>query len=508
MKHKLFFVFYFLLVSGIISGQERVELPAENGVSSFRLINLNDEGFIILRKGQDGLLNVRKYEPDMSLAWESAAEIPNRSEFAEHYTDGGFLYLLLDNKSTREFELLRISVSFAATQRFTLRGVPQFEMSHVRVNKSVACLGGNVKGQPVILIYELGNSVPKIISTNLKGESALQTIDFEGEIIHASFLNKVKKKSEAILRSYSSTGKVLNTITLTPKPEYDFLSSKYFRTSESALIIGNYGLKITERDGGTNSQGIYVARLGTGQPPQISYYSFADFRNFFKFLSEKQQDKIEKQIARKKEKGGELRTSYRAYIHDLIEGQNEIVIASEIFTPEFRNSNMMSPFYGGSMFFPYSYGRYPFYNNMWNYYPNLWGYGQRNSQILDGFRYIQGLVIAIDKSGKLKWDNSIPYRNLRVYNLRNNLKVTTRNGSTLAAYSRENKILVNEYDTAGQLKEGQVIDEPGERNLRPRNGDYDDSEYWYDNYFLHWGIQRVETDGKRRTVFFVNKIPY
>jgi hypothetical protein len=509
MRNTLVLLFSLFLFS-VAQAQTRMEIPADNGANSFRLINLNEKGVIILQKDPQGWLNIKKYDSDLALAWESNAEIGQKSDFLEHYADGGFLYLLMENRSSKEFDLLRISVSFAATQRFPLRSVPQFDMSHFKVKDDVACVGGSVKGEPILLFYELGNQIPKIISTNLKGESGLQTIDFENDMIHVSFLNKVKKKSEAILRTYSGNGKVLYTTTITPKPEFDFLSSKFFRTAESNLIIGNYGYKMTERDGGTNSQGIYVARITDNHAPQVNYYSFADFKNFFKFMSEKQQDKIEKQVAKKKERGSEFRTSYRAHIHDLIEGDNEIIIASEVFMPEFRSNNMMSPMYGNSFMYPYSYyGRYPFYNNVWNYYPNLWGYGNRGSQILDGFKYIQGLIISIDKSGKLKWDNSIPYKNLKMYDLKNYIKVTTKQGSTLAAYSRDNKIVVNEFSETGQLKDGQVIDEPNERTQRPRNGDYEDTEYWFGNYFLNWGVQKVtDAGGRKKTVFFVNKIPY
>ena len=76
-------------------------------------------------------------------------------------------------------------------------------------------------------------------------------------------------------------------------------------------------------------------------------------------------DRIERKIKKKKDVGSDLKLNYRLLVHDIIQKDDQFLLVSEVFYPEYRanTNNMMgiNSFYGN----PWLYGS-PFGSGLYN----------------------------------------------------------------------------------------------------------------------------------------------
>ena len=139
-----------------------------------------------------------------------------------------------------------------------------------------------------------------------------------------------------------------------------------------------------------------------------------------------------------------------------------------------------------------------------------------NNQVFDGFVYTHAVVAGIDASGKLKWDNSISYNNLKSMELSKKVKVQMSGPqSAQLVYSHNGGIKSMRILGTRVLDEKVLVGtETGQEGDKVRKTYTDDVAYWYDNNYLSWGEQRisnptgdVQTRG-RRTVYYLTKIAF
>jgi hypothetical protein len=501
VKFLVFFVFCFLGSRA----QNMVQIGIQGASNQVRIVNLKQNGLILLDKSGAGILKIKKVDKDLNVAWEVETDISNRVSFLDEFYDGRFLYLLLEQKNSINLQLLKVSTSFAAVQKFTVRAVSGFSLSHFVASESGVCLGGSVKNDPFLIFIENDFSAPKYYSSNLKGETLIQSVDLSKEGPVISFLNKQKKSTQVLFREYNFSGKIKKTTPISASEPYTFLSAKFFETNGKRLLVGNYGIGKANNDGSQSSQGIYVSNLE--RLSEIKYYSFDKFKNFFGFLNERQKEKLEKQVKKKKDKGSEYNFNYRLHISELIPSGDDILISSEVFVPEFRNNSLNSPLYASPFFYPTSiWGRQYLNNYYWMNSPSMWGYRNRNSSIFDGFKYIEGVVISINANGDLNWDNSVQYKNLKYYELRPHLKVSQAGTNTFLSYTNTDKLNIKEFTNTGEMLQNESFEKNSpEIFQKSRKSEFENFEHWYDNYFVNWGIIK-NSDSNFKQTCFIQKI--
>ena len=465
-----------------------VNLSVAGSSSQVRAVNLRENGIILLDKSPDGLLNIRKVDTTLHVVWETRTEIPAKVQFIDEYFDGKFLYIILEPRDSRNFIILKISSAFAAFQKFDFPLAKGFQYGFFAANDQVICLGGAVKTEPYLAILEtMPGSAPKFVSGRGKGTMELQAVEVDDRVIYATFINTSKKTSQVIFREFDHAGKVLGSRSLKAGDDTVFLSVRYFENNDRRLLLGNYGMGKTPANGLHTSQGIFLADIDVGS---IKYYNFSGFRNLFGFLNEKQKERLERQVEKKKKKGREHTFDYRFFISSLQFSGDQTLIAGEIFQPEYRSRN-----------YPGMYGLSPFYSSMYwgrpvlyNYYwlnHSFYGYNYRNAQVFDGFRYLEGVVFALNGEGELAWDNSFPYKNVKHYELTSHLKVSNTPLHTMAMYSQGSKLGVAEIDKQGNVVNNREFD-PESLDLRFRNkkAEFSNFEHWYDNVFFNWGVRK------------------
>jgi hypothetical protein len=485
MKIKLFVFFVFSTFFGF--SQNLLNIPVSGNSSQVRAVNLKENGIMVLDKASDGVLNIQKIDTALNVVWETQTDIPNKANFIDDYYDGKFLYIILEPKNAKSFVILKISTAFSAYQKFEFPLTNNFQYGYFAANDQVICLGGSVKSEPFIAILETaGGAAPKFISGNAKGTIELQSIDLVDDRILTTFINTQKRTNQIILREYDYNGKVLLNKNIVSENNYKFLSARYFDSGEKRLLVGNYGIGKTPSDGFHSTQGIFVTDADRSK---TKYYSFDIFKNLFGFLNDRQKGRLEKQVKKKKDKGSEYSFDYRLFITGLQAKGNQTLIVGEVFQPEFRNRNF-SGMYG---MYPYSsmyWGRPLMYNYYWMNSP-FYGYNYRNSQIFDGFKYLEGVIFSIDDEGNLAWDNSFPYKNLKYYDLASHLKVSNVQDNTMAMYSNSSKLNVSEVNVVGQAVNKREFDpESLDLQFRNKKSEFTNFEHWYGDVYFNWGVQK------------------
>jgi hypothetical protein len=216
-----------------------------------------------------------------------------------------------------------------------------------------------------------------------------------------------------------------------------------------------------------------------------------------------------------------LKLNYQLLVHDLIPNGDQYILVAEAFNPTFRYQNNYpyggfgSPFGFGSpwggMYSPYGWGWGLWSMNPW--YGGSRGFFGNNQQVFDGWQYTHAVVAGFDKRGNLLWDNSFEIDNVKTMKLKEKVRTSLRDGQVTLFYSNNGVIRSKAVKGNLVLDNGpaheKVITTAREGDKVRRNTN-EDLEYWYDNYFLAWGYQRIqnEAEGGRRNVFYLNKIQF
>lgn len=480
-RYLLFFVFFTFQSLA----QDLLNIPVAGNNSQVRAVNLKENGLIVLDRSSVGILNIVKVDTDLNVSWETQTDISAGDDYIDHFYDGNFVYLILAARNNKNLSIVKISTSFPGYQKFEVPVGSNFEYGFFAANEKAVVLGGALKNEPFLVIMETFEPSPKFISSGIKGDLEIESLHIEDEIINVTYINTFKKKNRLILRAYDISGKVISNVNIPAGDNTVFLSGRYFKSGAKSFIVGNFGLGNLRESDLYSSQGVYILDVST---QDIQYYGFDQFENVFKFLNERQQDRLKKRVRRKKSQGTHYNFNYRLLITDLKTIGGQTLITAEIFQPEFRSRN-----------YPGYYGLSSYSNMYWSR-PNLYqhyllnnpfyGYNYRSSQVFDGFRYYEGVVFSISEEGELIWDAGFPYNYLKYYDLENHLYLSRDKESTKVIYNTGSLLQVSEIDVFGKLT--------SETELNPRdligNGkrtEFANFDHWYGNVYLNWGVQKI-----------------
>lgn len=498
----------------------RIEIPVSGGDDNkLQVISLGEEGLLLLSKTSKKTFTITKFDTDLQLGWSLNGDLEENQNYVDYYRDGRDVYLLFSKFNSDLYQIIKVSTGIGIMQKFFFENITRFEVSEFKVHNDFAYLAGMVKEEPVLMSVNLHKLQPRILAGGLKGTASISSIDFDDEnnLLVVSYSVKKGRSSYMVVKRINQNGKIVEQLTVEPEEDYGLLTGKLFSLNDGTqLMIGNYGYRGYQSNGVPMSQGLYISKVDEQDPEYLKLHSFTEFKNFFKFMSQRQQDRIERQINKKRDKGGDLRLNYRVLVHDIIQKDDQYILVAEVFYPEFRNNNNFygSTMYGNPFWSPYGYGmgNYRYFGmNSWAWNPWLWS-GNRgfNNQQFDGFKYTHAVVAGFDKKGNLIWDNSFSFDNLKTYELKEKVKIKTDNNEITLVYSNKGK-LASKIVRGNDVVEGnKVLEvESDKEGDRIRDTSTDDIEFWHQNYYLAWGYQKISNKtGGSRKVFYLNKIAF
>ncbi len=323
------------------------------------------------------------------------------------------------------------------------------------------------------------------------------TINKKSKDIEAVVALKEKKSSEYIfnLLEYSLEGEKVNTISIASASKTNFLeTAKIITVNETdKMVLGTYSLmsnRYKNPDASTNTQGYYVLKISRNIQEYCKFYSFNEFKNFYNYLNFKSKNRILKKNAKNKSKGGETELSYQLLLHDIFLYNGNYILASEAYYPEYHTE---------------------YYTSYYN------GYPQTNSYLVfDGYRYTHAIVAAFDNNGNIIWDNTMEIWDILTFNLKKRISfVVDKDNNMVVLYSYNGTLYSKQIN--GNITIEEKDRTPVETNYaddKVKNNSAGDIEYWYDNYFVAYGVQEIRnpeqnpTHKTTRNVFYFNKIGF
>lgn len=521
--HRFFFLTLSVTVFSmacLAQNTQRIELPLPGNSETYQVVPMGEKGVLLISKPTKNSYNVQKFDTNLEKSWSIDGTIETNLDYVTSTYDGQSVFLLFSRYRSQLYQIVKVNIGPGFVETFTINTLDRFEITEFKSLGYSLFMAGTVRDEPVLIHTNLSTSQTKILPSAIKGSSAIQSIEVDTvhNLVNVSFAVRKGKQTRIIAHSYDEAGKRQFNVAVDPSDDYSLLNGRLQVLNDSVkLMIGTYGYRNMQSSNTAASQGFFITKLLYEEIQFTQYHSFTDFKNFFNFLSDRQQEKMERKIQRKKEDGEDLKLNYRLLVHDIIQKDDQYVLVSEVFYPEYRANPSMGfgSYYGN----PWMYGS-PFGSRIYN--PWLWNplYGTRggfNQQVFDGFVYTHAIVAGLSKDGKLIWDNSINFDNVKSMTLDEKINVQVeQDGRTQLVYSKDGTI------RSKMIKGESVVDsdrnipvDTGQKGDKIRKTDSDAISHWYGNYYLAWGDQKITNSSNadpqnrgRRSIFFLNKITF
>lgn len=526
----------------------RVEIEAKASANQYNIVPVGQEGLILFfesdeREKGNKSWYFTKYNENFKEVWDKKFPVSANLDFIRYYYDNSeLLYVLLaqkvssGEKSTtleiiKSYQVLSINIINGSIVSVTGEIPAKFSPTDFKVIDENVFFGGftrptsmqvcmrsmflyatccipiflgglEFKYQPVMFHLNLKNQKKEMIALNYPGSAGMVSlcINKKTENLSATIKHRpTKKEFNLYMKEFSPEGKALANFKIEPKGTNELLSGKIHPIGkEEKIIIGtfsssakkqSFAMKMQMAMYGTTSElqseGLYISKFLGSRQEYIQYYPFAKFKNL---LGDKKKEKIKKA----EEKGKEVSINYyNLLVHDIMAEDDQYIMVAEAYHPEYHTEH-----------------RYVYTTN---------GMQMQAVRVFDGYRYDYAIVAGFDKDGKMLWDNIFEISDILTFNLKERVKVLGNPDMLTLVYSQGGSIKSN------VISGGKIVEEKEKTKIETNYSDdkvkanyYSDLDYWYNNYFIAYGYQKIKTDKeakqkgekRKRNVFYFNKISY
>ncbi len=536
---KLFICLFFLLLPFLSISQDkplRVEIEAKYNSDSYVIIPFGENGVILFFQSTESIDKTNHkwyftlYDTDFKEVWTKEQAVNKGFRFMFFDYSEQYLYIYLENKyssgSKGNFQILKIDVVNSSISTFNSEISKKSTITGFKVINDVAMLSGytlpskgktisqtvlsftlvplitgmNLKRyQPLIYLYDMASKTGKIVENEYPAQAYVDGLT--KDTLQSSYLLSIKnfiprKTNIMHIDEYNISGEKLSTISLTTNNEKRKLNTAKVASlnQNEKVIIGTYNNNTKGNSANPafsgfseGSNGIYVANTNNNIQQNITFYNFSKFKSFYSYLTARRTFKMIKKATKLEAKGKEILYDYKLLVHDIIERDSSYIMIAEAYYPEYHQVHRTT--------FDI-YGR-----------PTT-----TTEMVFDGYRYTNAIIACFNKKGEILWENSFDMFNILTFNLHERIKVLIDGEDIVLAYNYAGDIAskVIQGNDVIESKEYTKI-ETSYNNNKVIN-DYDsDMEYWYGNYFISYGYQRIrnkQMDKSRRTVFYFNKIAF
>ena len=479
----------------------RYELQAAGDGSEYKIIPWNDNGLMIYRRVEtpitDDILYFIKLDTTLLEQWVTSINVSKQLSlvFAKGHRATAY-FLFKPRNAFGDFQLFLLGQDSATNKVITIKNVIPFNPIMFEVGQKSVVIAGYYNYRPMAIHCSLETGQSKLLPGffNEPGELNQLTIQPDETIDVVINTRNAEKRLGLSVMNFASDGSALKTTIIQPSVGRNLLFGRSVSLSgDSTVIAGVYG------KGQEYSRGIFVASVDPAGEYTVRYYNFADLKNFFKYLKNSRQDRIQDRIERKRTKGKKPRFNYRIAVHQFVPYKDHYLLLGEAFYPVYKSNG-----YTSTRTSQYYYNRYSIANNNW----------QRDFTF-DGYRYTHAVTLGIAKDGRLLWDNSFEIRDVKSYTLYQHVHILQ--GDNLAMfYSHNNKIYTKIIEGTQVItpKNEEAIKGKFEADRIKRNSSGEHQlVYWYGKYLLSYGeqdLQNLATPNValNRRVFYINKFTY
>lgn len=490
---------------------QQIDVPLAGNADNVSTIPIGPQGVVLLAQVSKGTYTLTRFDTSFQRLWGVEGTLTEGLQFVNYSFDGHSLYLLFSRDRSSVYEVVKVLLEPGFLEKYQIQSADRMEISAFQAYNDGVYLAGVVRDQPILSYTNLQTRQNRLLNASFAGAAEVQALEVDtlSRRVNATYSVRRGRDYSLVVKSFDADGRQITEIVVTPDADYALLDGRLTSLSDSTqVMIGSYGYKnLQSTSKGRQAQGLYICRVTPQQVLPLQYYSFTDFRNYFGYLSPRDQEKRQEQVQRRKEKGSDLKLNSNVLVHDIMEQNGQLVMVAESFVPTFRsNSNygyggFGTPF-GMSGLSPWGYGLYSM-NPFW--FGNRSFYGN-NQQQFDGYQYSHAIVAGFDKAGRLLWDDSFPLDKTKTMSLNEKVKASQTPEGIRLLFSDQGRVRALAVQPAGlseaQGSESILTQRPADRNRRAGS---ENMQYWYDNHFLAWHVQR---SGGRAATISLKKIPF
>lgn len=433
---------------------------------------------LVRRDGPDNsqLLLIR-LNTNLQVIWRKNVAVEFKGYIAQAKVHQGIAYLLIKHEtySITGFELVLVDLNTRESTVRIISNVIPFFPQLMEISDNSILLGGYFNYRPLVLHYTVSTDQSKILpgffneTGNLDQIRANRNGTFD---VVVTGLNNQRKRSVWV-RNYTSDGILQKTILIEPEEKKSLLFSRSFTLPTGRqVVVGSYGRHNTEY-----SRGIFVARVEPNGEYETRYYSYADLQNFFRYLKQRKQDRIQQRIERKKVQGKKPKFSYRLMIHELVPYQNQLIMLGEAFYPKYRQVNARGTTY----------------------------------YVLDSFWYTHAVILGFSTSGELLWDNCFEINDVETRNLEQFVRIRPSANELSLQYLHDGNIKTKVIKKDQVIENKNSIDLLNRQPTRRRSAQQINAylDYWTNDSMLVYGIRPVAlNDESGQRIFFLHKLKF
>jgi hypothetical protein len=489
-----------------IKQSNRIEINLMGTESGYSIIPVAEHGVVLFREiyiRQQYLLDIQLFDTDFNKTWSGYLPVDDGlhlSDFDVYEGNIGFLFSP-NNIQAMHMEIIYMRSSDGKYNYYMVDNPLPVYQSGFKLTRFGALIGGNYNDRPLVYFFDYSTQKSNILPGffNEPGDLIqIQTYeDSSYEIITRG--NHLSVEKTLWIKYYSPLGILLKSSRLESVNNDALLSGRSIMLpGRNQIIAGTFGNVNSEK-----SKGIFTISVDEAKNQEIKYYKYSELQNFFSYMKEAKQEKLQDKIQRKRINGKNIRFKYRLMLNEIIEYNDQLVLIGHAYFPHYNRSSSLyrqPTVRQDDVAMPY------------------YGLLTNTNQVLQNYKSTHAVIIGIGRDGKLLWDNSFEINDVLSYKLvpfvksyhdkendRINLLYLYNNQISTKIIQKNKVVSGKRYDPLRlSLQEDEII-----RNLDSGVGGLN---YWHDKYFLAHGIQTIRNKSgigpKYRRVFFLNKISY
>ncbi|MCB0492538.1 MAG: hypothetical protein KDC93_08990 [Cyclobacteriaceae bacterium] len=506
--------FYIPSASAQFKALQRYEKEVKLSENNFTIIPLEKNGIALVRdknKYNSGnrLREVILLNTSLGESWQTDLEVKSSYNLIGYEYGNDLIFLLFreGNIESREFILISLNIINHEINEFDIKHEFTLRPTHFTMVGENVIFGGYVANEPAVMLYETSKKLLKVIpgfflkDTELLDLRVNKNKTFNTLLIERNSLDK----RHLVLRTFDEHGGLLLEDNIEIERDMNILTGITSSLKrEELILLGTY----TEGPG-REALGFFSVLVDPFSEQSINYTPFASLDNLLNYLPSKRVAKIKEKSKERSELGKS--PDYKAYVLPIRVEENEegFYLLSEMYDPASSSARSArgtynNPYYGYG-YSPYSYG--PFTNR----YSNS-PYSFNNSNQNTSAKMIESILAMFNSQGKLVWDNSLKYDNVKRYVTEQVSDFTIKDELIFLSYKNESKLHVS---TSALTLEPELdtLDIPLKKPTEIIRNEVDEDSgirYWYGDFSFVWGYQSIKdterkTEDPVRYVFYINK---
>ncbi len=484
----------------------RAEIETKTDANPFNLVNIGDNGVIILTKLNEFLdrktqnWSFSLYNNILQKKWTKKIALNEDLSYQGFDYEGDTVFLFFHKENKKSIDNNLIIIAFekekGGNNICNLNISEKSRLTTLKINNQHAYFTSENRNNISLNIYNLklrvNNEIVISESEDINVENLkIDTINKELLILFKKEISK--KENKLLLKKYDLTGNELIKIEITNSDESRKILTGVINLLKDGNIglTGSYNLSTEKTNVYTETNvleaaGMYYIKIEKDNKYNFKFYNFLIFDEINKYLNKREISKIKKIQENKDQK--EYSLNYMLVEHEVMQINGKLLMVAEAFYPEYRTVSDMSYDYYGRMV-------------------------PTSRTIFDGFRYTNAFILCLDENGNIIWNHLFDIWNILTMEIKERVSIMPIGNEYIFAYNNEGEIVyktINDTTTLSEI-ENIKIDLPYANDKIMENPS-SNIDLWYNNYFLIFGIQTIKNNAlankSKRTVFYLNKISY